>query len=140
MQVKLITHVFLAASLLLAGCSKGTVSPEDANAELLVGRWELTQTDGGFSGRVHPADPSQKQEIVFDAKNRVTFLLNGAVTGTSTYSLFQANSYVNRRPQTFLAYGARTGSDKEFIERISAAQLVVVEDYADGLGYYYTRR
>jgi hypothetical protein len=140
MHAKLITRVFLAGSLLLAGCSKGSVSPEDASAQLLVGRWELTQTDGGLSGQVHPSDPSQKREIVFDANNRVTFLLNGAVKGTSSYSLYQANSYVNRRPQTFFAYGARRGSDKEFIERLSAAQLVVVEDYADGTGYYYTRR
>lgn len=139
MKLSLLFCLFLLASSLLAGCSKGTVSPEDAHAALLGGRWELTQTDGRISGKVQPADPAQKQEIVFDAHNRVTFLLNGVVTGTYPYSLFQANSNVNRRPQTFLAYGARGGTNKEFIERISAAKLVVVEDYTDGLGYYYAR-
>jgi hypothetical protein len=140
MKHSYLSYFFLLTTSLLLGCSKGTVSPEDADAALLLGRWELTQTDGGLSGKVQPADPAQKQEIVFDSQNRVTFLLNGVVTGTYPYSLFQANSNVNRRPQTFLAYGARSGSSKEFIERISAAKLVVVEDYADGLGYYYTRR
>lgn len=140
MKHSFLSLLFLLATCLLAGCSKGTVSPEDANAALLVGRWELTQTDGGLTGKVQPADPAQKQEIVFDAQNRVTFLRNGVTTGTYSYSLFQANSNVNRRLQTFLAYGARGGSNKEFIERISADKLVVVEDYADGFGYYYTRR
>ncbi|MBF9222053.1 hypothetical protein [Hymenobacter ruricola] len=142
--MKRISHTNWLAFLLLvgvlAGCSKGSVSPQEAQADLLVGHWVLAQTDGGLSGRVMPADPAHRQEVVFAADKQVTFLLNGAVTGKTTYSLFQANSYVNRRPQTFVAYGARTGSEKEFIERVTATQLVIVEDYADGRGYYYTRR
>ncbi|MFD2720877.1 hypothetical protein ACFST9_19310 [Hymenobacter monticola] len=124
----------------LAGCSKGAVSPEDQKADLLVGRWQLTQTDGGLTGQVHPADPAQRQEIVFDDDKQATFLLNGAVSTKAKYVLFKANSFVNRRPQTFLAYGRRNGSEKEFIERLSPNELVIVEDYTDGRGYYYTRR
>ncbi|UOQ96983.1 hypothetical protein MUN81_17290 [Hymenobacter sp. 5317J-9] len=142
--MKRISHALLFALLALgwlaAGCSKGAVSPEDAQANLLVGHWVLTQTDGGLSGHVTPADPARQQGIIFGSDKQVSFLLNGAVTGKTTYSLFQANSYVNRRPQTFLSYGARTGSEKEFIERVSATELVIVEDYADGRGYYYQRR
>ncbi|MBJ6108199.1 hypothetical protein JAO73_04200 [Hymenobacter sp. BT523] len=142
--MKRLAHACLPALLLaagvLAGCSKGAVSPEDAQANLLVGHWELTQTDGGLSGKVTPANPARREEIIFTTDKQATFLLNGAVTAATPYSLFQANSYVNRRPQTFLRYGARTGSEKEFIERVSATELVIVEDYADGLGYYYKRR
>ena len=138
------SHRFLLVPLLaaglLAGCTKGSVSPEDAQADLLVGHWLLTQTDGGLSGNVTPADMAHPQEIIFNSDKQVAFLLNGTVTGKTTYSLFQANSYVNRRPQTFLAYGAHTGSEKNFIERVSASKLVIVEDYADGRGYYYVRR
>ena len=140
MKLAAILPSLLLVTSLLAGCSKGSLSPEDANAALLPGRWELTQTDGGLTGVARPADPAQKQEIVFDSRNRVTFLLNGAVTGTYSYSLYQANSNVNRRPQSFLAYSARGGSNKEFIEQLSATTLVIAEDYPDGLGYYYTRR
>lgn len=124
----------------LAGCSKGAVSPEDQKADLLVGRWQLTQTDGGLTGQVHPADPARRQEIVFDDDKQATFLLNGAVSNKAKYVLFKANSFVNRRPQTFLAYGHRNGSEKEFIERLSPNELVIVEDYTDGRGYYYTRQ
>ena len=124
----------------VAGCSKGSVSPEDQKADLLVGRWQLTQTDGGLTGRVSPADPAHRQEIIFGRDKKATFIVNGAVSNKSQYSLFQANSYVNRRPQTFLSYGRRSGTEKEFIERLSPNQLVIVEDYADGRGYYYTRR
>lgn len=133
-------YLFLWAICFLAGCSKSKVSPQDANAKLLLGRWELTQIDGGYPGTAQPANPAQKQEIVFDSQNRVTFLLNGTVTGTYSYSLFRANSNVNRRPETFLAYGARRGSNKEFIEQLSAATLVVAQDYPNGLGYHYARR
>jgi hypothetical protein len=124
----------------LASCSKGSILPEDQKADLLVGRWQLTQTDGGLTGLVHPADPARRQEIVFDGDKHATFLLNGAVSNKAKYVLFKANSFVNRRPQTFLAYGHRNGSEKEFIERLSANELVIVEDYTDGRGYYYTRR
>lgn len=140
LRLRLLPVLALLTVSALAGCSKGAVSPGDAEEKLLVGRWELTQTDGGLSGRVQPADPARKQEIIFGPDHRAAFLLNGAPTGTSTYSLFQANSYVNRRPQTFLSYGPKSGTEKEFIERVSASQLVIVEDYADGLGYYYIRR
>ncbi|WP_426060842.1 hypothetical protein [Hymenobacter sp. B1770] len=133
-------HLFLlVAGLYLGACSKAPVSPEAAKAELLVGHWELTQTDGGPTGGLQPAAPAEKHELVFTS-NKATFIRNGVATASSTYSLFQANSYVNRCPQTFLAYGRRSGQEKEFIERISPTELVIVEDYANGLGYYYTRR
>lgn len=123
-----------------AGCTKGSVSPEDEKADLLVGRWQLTQTDGGLTGQVNQADPAQRQEIVFDNNRQATFLVNGTVSHKAKYALFQANSYLNRRRQTFLSYGRRSGTEKEFIERLSPNQLVIVEDYTDGRGYYYTRR
>ncbi|MDO7852995.1 hypothetical protein [Hymenobacter convexus] len=130
----------LLAAGAFAGCTKGSVSPEAEKADLLVGRWQLTQTDGGLTGQVSPANPAQRQEIVFDNNQQATFLVNGAVSHKARYTLFQANSYVNRRPQTFVAYGRRSGTEKAFIERLSPNQLVIVEDYADGRGYYYTRR
>jgi hypothetical protein len=136
------SHAFflLLTAGAFAGCSKGSVSPEDQKADLLVGRWQLTQTDGGLTGQVSPADPANRREIIFDRDRKATFLVNGTVSNKSQYTLFQASSYVNRRPQTFLAYGRRNGNEKEFIERLSPTQLVIVEDYADGRGYYYTRR
>ncbi|MDO7849514.1 hypothetical protein Q5H92_24325 [Hymenobacter sp. M29] len=131
--------LFLAAGG-FAGCAKGPFSPEDEKADLLVGRWQLTQTDGGLTGLVSQADPAHRQEIVFDDNKQATFLVNGTVSHKARYALFQATSYLNRRPQTFLAYGRRSGTEKEFIERLSPNQLVIVEDYTDGRGYYYTRR
>jgi hypothetical protein len=134
------TFFLLLAAGSLAACSKGSVSPEDQKADLLVGRWQLTQTDGGLTGQVQPADPAHRQEIVFDDNEQATFLLNGTASTKAKYLLFQANSFVNRRPQTFLAYGHRNGTSKEFIERLSPNELVIVEDYADGRGFYYKRR
>lgn len=124
----------------LASCAKDSASPEDQTADLLIGRWQLTQTDGGLTGQVSPADPARRQEIVFDDDKQVTFLLNGAVSSKARYTLFKASSFVNRRSQTFLAYGHRNTTEKEFIERLSPNELVIVEDYADGRGFYYTRR
>jgi hypothetical protein len=116
------------------------VAPEAAaQPDLLVGQWLLTQTDGGFSGKTIPADPAHPQEIIFTANHQVTFLLNGAVSNSTTYSLAQASSYLTRQPQTFLVYGARTGAEKQFINDLSASRLVIKEDYADGRSYYYTR-
>ncbi|SFQ48172.1 hypothetical protein [Hymenobacter arizonensis] len=131
--------ILMASAGLLAGCSKSPVTPEAAKAELLVGHWELTQTDGGPTGGIQAAAPDEKHEIVF-TNNKATFIRNGVATASPSYTLFQANSYVNRCPQTFLAYGRRSGQEKEFIERITSTELVIVEDYADGLGYYYKRR
>jgi hypothetical protein len=134
----LITSINLASTNLLA-YFKAPVSPEAAKASLLVGRWQLTQTDGGPSGLVQTANPAQKHELIFD-KGKATFLVNGKVNVSCAYKLFQANSFLNRRPQTFLAYGRRNSSPKEFIERISESQLVLVEDRVGGIGYYYSRR
>ncbi len=124
----------------LAACQPEAVSPEASATARLAGRWQLTETDGGLSGRVQPADPGQAQEIVFDANGLATFFLNGVVARTTPYSLSQATSYVTGKPQTFVIYGTSGGGDKQFIEQISAARLVLVEDYADGFGYYYSRR
>ena len=146
-----------AASLVLAfltaaslgACKKATVDPEmiscfpappaDAAARL-IGRWELTQTAGGLAGRTQPADPAQKQEIAFGTDGKAIFYLNGTVTRTAAFTLTQAVAYVTRQPQTYVVYDFSNSATKQFIESLTPTTLVIVDDYADGIGYSYSRR
>lgn len=130
----------------LGACQKAQVGPEvcisyprEDTSELLVGRWELTQTSGGLAGRVLPADPTRKQEIVFTVAGKAEFLLNGVVTNTTSYSLTQATAYITQRPQLFLSY-ATSPAPQQFIEQISTSTLVLADDMTDGIGYTYARR
>ena len=139
---------FLTAAS-LGACTKATVEPEmiscfpstqaDAAARL-IGRWELTQTAGGLAGRTQPADPTQKQEIVFGTDGKATFYLNGTVTRTAAFTLTQAVAYVTGQPQTYVVYDFSNSATRQFIESLTPTTLVIADDYADGLGYTYSRR
>jgi hypothetical protein len=146
--MKLLSRTSFLGSLLVAGlltgCSKdhdAVVAPESAQPQSqLVGRWLLTQTDGGLSGKTTPNDPAHPQEIIFDNSQQATFLLDGTVSRQTSYSLAPASSYLTHRNENFLTYGTRTGAEKQFISELSATKLVLKEDYADGRGYYYARQ
>ena len=135
----LIICVLLLFNSSLTSCESPSVAPESSAAALLVGRWELIQTDGGLDGRVHPADPTRKQEIVFEASGQAQIILNGATLQTYPYTLTQATTYVSGQPKTFVS-APNINARGQFIERISASNLVLVDDFADGMGFYYTRR
>lgn len=139
---------FLTAAS-LGACKKATVGPKiidcfpttqaDA-AGRLVGRWELTQTSGGLAGRTQPADPAQKQEIVFGADGKATFYLNGTVTRAAVFTLTQAVAYVTRQPQTYVVYDFSNSATRQFIDSLTPTTLVIADDFADGFGYTYCRR
>jgi hypothetical protein len=143
-MIRWASSTFLALSLWsfvsLSACKKQAAAPKTSTEDLLVGRWELTRTTGGIAGREQPANPSQKQEIIFGSSQQVTRLLNSVVTNTARYSLFQATSFVSGQPQTFSFYNSPGHQEKQFIEQTSATTLVIVDDHADEFGYYYVRR
>ena len=139
---------FLTAAS-LGACKKATVDPEMIScfpapqtdtAARLVGHWELTQTAGGLAGRTQPADPAQKQEIVFGADGKATFYLNGTITRTAAFTLTQAVAYVTGQPQTYVVYDFSSSAPRQFIDSLTPTTLVIADDYADGLGYTYSRR
>ena len=124
----------------LTACKRQAATPKTSTEDLLAGHWELMRTAGGIAGREQPANPSRKQKIVFSPIHQVSWFLNGVVTSTARYSLFQATSFVSGQPQTFSFYNSPSHQEKQFIEQTSATTLVIVDDHADEFGYYYVRR
>jgi hypothetical protein len=135
-------HLLTAAALIsLAGfsaCQKSDVSPTNDVRTQLVGRWELTQTSGGFGGGTFPANPNQRIELELDASGRAQVLLNGTPTTTATYTLRQRNSYLTQRTETFLELPAPPHGTS-FIAELSATKLVLSQDANDGLSATYRR-
>ena len=138
--------LFTAASL--GSCKKASVGPkmntcfpsvQPSAATLLVGRWELTQTSGGLSGRTVPANPAQRLEIEFMADGQAQVLLNGTPTTTAAYTLSQRVAYLTQRPETFVEFPAPETGPSSFIAELSATTLALSQDGNDGITATYRR-
>lgn len=134
----LVVSSFATASL--SACQKEAPAPELTANSRLEGRWELTLTSGGFTGRNFPADPTQKREIMFEPNGQVQFLLNGATTASATYTLAQAVAHTTNRPETFVTYGAPATTLRQYLAEVSATTLVIRDDNADGFSATYQRK
>ncbi|WP_046243255.1 hypothetical protein [Hymenobacter terrenus] len=143
-----ITRSFLTGCSLITlvsvtGCKKESVSPEAAatTTTLLLGRWELTKSSGGIAGGTYPADSARKQEIIFTTNGQTQSLLNGVVTNTASYSLIKAPSYATGKTERFLFVNQGSNNiSSQLIEQVSATDLVLADDYADGMARHYTKR
>lgn len=129
--------LFAFASLL--SCSKDDASPENAANRLLVGRWELVETSGGLAGHTQPADPTQKQEIIFTAGGQVSFLLNNLTTSTSSYYLSQATA-INGKNELFVNYSSASNFTKQYLQEASVFKMVLTDNMYDGFSYHFIRR
>lgn len=128
-----------------AACTKAgpapeaTLTSETSHDVLLVGRWVLSYTTGGFAGSTQPADPTRKQEIIFTSTGQASELLNGIVVSTSAYALTAAPA-INGRTETFVTYAPNSNSPLCFISKLSASGLVLTQNAHDGFDLHYTRR
>lgn len=132
----------LAASLLglstFTACQKAPVAP-DSQAPSLVGRWQLTQTSGGYGGGTQPANPQEVREVVFGADGQAQVLRNGTPTATGTYTLAQAVAATSQRTETFISYAGPQLGGHPYIAELSAATLVLNDDHPDGFSVKYQR-
>jgi len=127
------------ALLGLPACQKNAPAPKADTKALLVGRWALDHTSGGFTGGGYPLDPNRKQKIIFTASSRAVFLENGAVTSTAVYQL-SAGPYPTRPAVVSLNFSPATGFGQALIYHISATELVVGQQVNDGFNLHYVRQ
>ncbi|WP_310394302.1 hypothetical protein [Hymenobacter sp.] len=131
--------LFLAASLGTVSCQQGSAIPEAPANSPLIGRWKLTQTSEGVAGRTMPADPVRKQEVKFGTTGNAEFYLNGSRTSTVSYATVTTPSRHTGKPETFLVYGANTGT-KLMVRQLTSSKLILSEDHSDGFAHHYVRR
>jgi len=123
----------------LSACQKQIPAPDLTSGLQLEGRWELTHTSGGFTGRTFPADSTQKREIMFQPNGQALFFLNGAITTSATFTLTQAVAANTNRTETFVTYGAPAATLPQFLAELSATTLVIADDHPDGFSATYRR-
>lgn len=86
--MKAIIYLFTTCILLsTAACKKqfDKLSPE----EKLTGKWKLTSSGGGFTGKYGNVDPSVNIILTFKSKSLFTASINNQVTESGTYEIIK---------------------------------------------------
>ncbi|GGF19912.1 hypothetical protein [Hymenobacter cavernae] len=128
---------FLLLTAVLVSCDKDKdVATPKPN--ILVGRWDLYQTSGGFAGNTMEIAAGTSQ-LEFTADSTVRFYDKGKLVDTRQYSVRASTSPADGTPAQMIFYivpGARYSP--QHLE-VSNDQLILTDDMADGYVHRYRR-
>ena len=130
--------VLLPALAVFASCSKDAAAPASTSTQLLVGQWQLAASTNGMTGRTSPADPNQRQELVFTAAGQLTTFVNGTAVSTTSYALQQRQSPLTQRLETYLVTTPNQMQVAQTVH-VDATTLTIAIDAYDGPGATYRR-
>ncbi len=89
--MKALVYFFTACILLSTTACKKQFN-DLSTEEKLTGKWKLTSSGGGFTGKYGDVDPSVNIILEFKSKNQYTTSLNNQITENGTYEIIKTEN------------------------------------------------
>ncbi len=124
--------------ILFVSCKKESSITESTGEDVqLFGKWEWTESCGGFAGGYYYPEEGKKIVHLFSPDGMYYSFRNDTITNQSKYSLTKQKSIYSGELLDFIVFESK--ADDEVIIKLSADSLILGDNYFDGYTSLYKR-